>query len=197
MALVEEPDRVRVALSPLRRQLLDRLHNPASAAQLAAELELPRQRVNYHLRTLEKAGLIELVEERPRRGCTERIMQTTAGSFVVDPSVMGVAGDSDAARLRAGDTYAAGYLVDVAADTVRNVARMRASADQAGTRLLTFTIETQVQFAEPVDVHRFTDALCAAVSDTVAEFDTPGGRPYRLIVGGHPAPRPHTRGVEP
>jgi DNA-binding transcriptional ArsR family regulator len=196
MALVEEPDRVRLALSPLRRQLLDRLQQPASAAQLATELELPRQRVNYHLRTLEKAGLIELVEERRRRGCTERMMQVTAGSFIVDPSVMGVTGDSEAARLRSGDTYAAEYLIDVAADTVRNVARMRAGAEKAGTRLLTFTIETRARFAEPADVHRFTDALCAAVSDTVAAFDTPGGRPYRLVVGGHPAPAP-SPGVEP
>lgn len=187
MTLLEEPDRVRVALSPLRRQLLDRLHRPASATELAAELKLPRQRVNYHLRTLETAGLIELVEERPRRGCTERIMQTTAASFVVDPSVMA---NSDAARLHAGDTYAAEYLVDAAADTVRGVARMRAGAERAGTRLLTFTIESEVRFETPEDVHRFTDALAAAVAGTVAAFDTPGGRPYRLVVGGHPAPRP-------
>ncbi len=188
MALVEEPERVRLALNPLRRQLLDRLREPASASQLAVELALPRQRVNYHLRTLEKAGLVELAEERQRRGCTERLMRTTAGSFVVDPSVMGAGTNTDAARLRAGDTYAAEYLVDVAAGTVRDVARMRSGAEVAGTRLLTFTIETRVRFAEPADVHRFTDALTAAVADTVAAFDMPGGRPYRLVVGGHPAP---------
>ncbi len=72
---VEEPEKVRVALSPIRRQLLDLLREPSSATQLAAALELPRQRVNYHLRELEKAGLVELVEERQRRGFIERILR--------------------------------------------------------------------------------------------------------------------------
>jgi hypothetical protein len=38
-------------------------------------------------------------------------------------------------------------------------------------------------------VHRFTDALTEAVRRVVEEFDSEGGRPYRLIAGGHPAPR--------
>ena len=66
---IDSPDRVRLALSPVRRDLLKRLRTPSSASGLAAELELPRQRLNYHLKALETAGLVELVEERPRRGC--------------------------------------------------------------------------------------------------------------------------------
>ena len=62
--LLQEPERVRTALSPLRRSLLERLREPASATRVAAELGIPRQRVNYHLRELERAGLVELVEER-------------------------------------------------------------------------------------------------------------------------------------
>jgi DNA-binding transcriptional ArsR family regulator len=178
MALVEGADRVRLALSPLRRQLLERLRKPASAAQLAAELDLPRQRVGYHLRLLEQAGLIEMVQERQRRGCTERIMRTTAGSFLVDPGVMH--------DLRQGDRFAAEQLVALAADTVRQVARMRAKADEQGTRLLTFTLEAQVRLGRPADMHAFTDALAQAVAGVVAQFDQPQGREFRLVVGGHP-----------
>ena len=88
IALIDQPDRVRLALSPLRRQLLERLQTPASASQIAAELTIGRQRVNYHLRALERAGLLELVEERQRRGCTERVLVTRAKLFVVDPTVV-------------------------------------------------------------------------------------------------------------
>ena len=52
-------------------------------------MDLGRQRVNYHLRELEKAGLVHLVEERQRRGCVERILAARADAFVVDPAVMG------------------------------------------------------------------------------------------------------------
>jgi hypothetical protein len=38
VALLDEPDRLRVGLSPIRRRLLERLRQPASATQLASEL---------------------------------------------------------------------------------------------------------------------------------------------------------------
>jgi DNA-binding transcriptional ArsR family regulator len=188
MKLLEEPEKVRAALSPLRRELLRLLREPSSATQLAATLGLPRQRVNYHLRELERAGLVELVEERQRRGFVERILRATSAAFVVDPSVM----LGEFTRIH--DQYAAEHLVEVAAGTVRDVARMQNKADAAGKRLLTFTVEAEVRFAEPGDVHRFTDALTEAVRRTIEEFDSPSGRTYRLIAGGHPAPRSTSEG---
>jgi len=182
MTYLDEPEKVRQALSPIRRELLARLREPASATQLAALLGVPRQRVNYHLRALEDAGLLELVEERPRRGCVERILRTRPGALVVNPTVI----DAGVAQIH--DQYAAEHLVNVAAATVRDVARMQATAADAGKRLLTFTVEAEVRFATPGDVHAFTDALADAVRGVVATFDSPDGRPYRLVAGGHPAP---------
>ncbi len=146
---------------------------------------MPRQRVNYHLRALEDAGLVELVEERPRRGCVERILRTRPGAFVVDPAVMDVDGEFTHIH----DQYAAEHLVNVAAGTVRDVARMQAAAADQGKRLLTFTVEAAVRFGQPQDVHAFTDELAAAIRTVVERFDTKGGRPYRLVAGGHPEPR--------
>lgn len=185
MRYLEEPEQVRAALSPLRRQLLGLLQEPASASQLAQTLDLPRQRVNYHLKELEKAGLIELAEERQRRGFVERLFQATSAAIVVDPSVMTTGEERTFTRLH--DQYAAEHLVETAAATVREVARMQGKAADAGQRLLTFTLEAEVRFAEPSDLHRFTDALTAAVRRTVEDFDAEGGRPYRLIAGGFPA----------
>lgn len=126
--------------------------------------------MNYHLRELERAGLVELVEERRRRGCTERVL--AARSFVVDPAVIG-----------AQDDFAAGHLVNTATGLARDVARMQQAAERRGERLLTFTVEAEVGFEEPEDLERFTEALAR----TVAAFDGPGRR-YRVVVGGHPAP---------
>lgn len=187
---LEEPAEVRAALSPPRRELLAALREPASATQLAAALGLPRQRVNYHLRVLEAAGLVELVEERQRRGCVERILRAKPGALVVDPALMSADGGDDHRRrfTQIQDQYAAEHLVGVAAGAVRDVARMQARADESGKRLLTFTIEAEVRFAAPGDVHAFTDELTEAVRRTVARFDTGDGRPYRLVAGGYPAP---------
>jgi DNA-binding transcriptional ArsR family regulator len=159
----------RLTVSPLRRRLLDRLHEPASATQLATELGLSRQRVNYHLRALEDAGLVELVEERRRRGCVERVLRV---------------------RSTTSDQHAAERLIVAAGDIVRDVTRMQEAATHDGSRLLTFTIEAELAFAEPADLERFTDALATAIGQLASTFNTASatGRRYRLVAGAYPAP---------
>jgi DNA-binding transcriptional ArsR family regulator len=184
LALVEDPERVRVALSPIRRKLLVRLREPASASQVAAELGIGRQRVNYHLRALEDADLLELVELRPRRGFVERVLRTRADAFVVDPALLGAQHSAGASQ----DRFAAEHLVNTAAAVVRDVARMQAGAEREGTRLLTFTVETEVRLAAPSEVARLTHRIADLVAQAVSELDHASGRPYRIVVGGHPAP---------
>ena len=186
MMLVDDAKDVRLALSPIRRQLLERLREaPGSAVSLAAELDLPRQKVGYHLRALEDAGLVTLHEERARRGFTERLFTASADAFVIDPAILGAAVPH---AVEAQDRHAAEHLVATAAGMVRDVARMREAAQVQGKRLLTFTVETEVAFARPADLECFTDRLAEAVAGLVREFDTPqSGRRYRVVVGGHPA----------
>jgi DNA-binding transcriptional ArsR family regulator len=190
VALLDEPDRLRIGLSPIRRRLLERLRQPASATQLASELSMGRQRVNYHLRALEEAKLIDLVEERQRRGCIERILVARAQAFIVDPAVMTATSAAPAVSRAAQDKFSAEHLIDTAADLVRDVTRMRVQAEKQGARLLTFTMQTDVSFAEPADLERFTTALAEFVARETAKHHTPqGGRRYRIVVGGHPSPR--------
>jgi DNA-binding transcriptional ArsR family regulator len=202
VALLDEPDRLRIGLSPIRRRLLERLRQPASATQLASELAMGRQRVNYHLRALEQAKLVDLVEERQRRGCVERILMARAQAFIVDPGVMTAKTGSGSRATTAGlavspavqDKFSAEHLIDTAADTVRDVTRMRAQSEKQGTRLLTFTMQTDVSFAEPGDLERFTTAVAEFVAREAAKFHTPGGRRYRVVIGGHPSPRSDSTG---
>ncbi len=63
---------------------------------------------------------------------------------------------------------------------------MQAAAGEQGKRLLTFTIETELGFAAPADVHLFTDELATAMAELAQRFTTTGGRRYRVIIGGHP-----------
>ena len=179
--LLAHDDQIRAALPPLRRRLLQLLDEPASAAELARRTDLPRQKINYHLRVLEDAGLVELVETRARRGCTERLLRATSSELVVDPQLVD---GSD--RVRSRDRYAAEHLSNIAARTVRDVTRLRDGAERTGKRLLTFTLETEIEFAQPADVHAFTGALADAVAELSTRYATPGGRRYRVIAGGHP-----------
>ena len=181
VGLMEEGQQVRSALSPMRTRLLDLLRQPASATELGQVLGLPRQKINYHLRVLEAAGLVRVVETRARRGFTERVLQAAAQEFVVDPQLMG-----SKSGVRSRDRFAAEHLMDVATDAVRDVSRLWSGAEKSGKRLLTFTIEADVSFADPADVHAFTNELAEAVAAVSARHSSPAGRRYRVVVGGYP-----------
>ena len=88
VAVIGDPAAAEVSLDPVRARLLAELAEPASATMLAARVGLPRQKVNYHLRALERHGLVELVEERRKGNCTERVLRATAASYVISPSAL-------------------------------------------------------------------------------------------------------------
>jgi DNA-binding transcriptional ArsR family regulator len=185
LALVSDATKARAALSPLRRDLLERLHTPGSASTLAAQLSLPRQKLAYHLRVLEEAGLVKLAEERQRRGFTERMLVACADTFVLDPSL--VAGTTEARASGVQDRHASDHLVRVAADLVREVARMREAADREGKRLLTLTLEAELAFATPGDFDAFVEELADSVTALAKRYCAKGGRRYRLVAAAHPA----------
>ena len=129
------------------------LAEPGSSTSVAAALGLPRQQVNYHLRTLERHNLVCMVEERPKRGLTERVMLATARAYVVSPSSLGDSA-ADPARTDRLSTY---YLIAVAARMVREVADLARGADEARKPLATLAIDSELRFAvsrRPGRVHR-------------------------------------------
>jgi DNA-binding transcriptional ArsR family regulator len=86
VAVIEDPAAAEASLDPIRARLLAELAEPASASTLAARVGLPRQKVNYHLRALERHGLVELVEERKKGNMTERVLRATAASYLISPA---------------------------------------------------------------------------------------------------------------
>ena len=187
--VIDDPTAAVAALA-VRARLLAELARPGSASTLAGRVGLTRQRVNYHLRTLEADGLVTLVREQRRRGLTERVMQASAAAYVVSPGALGQAA---VAPERAADRLSASYLVALAARVVREVGDLVKGADRAGKRLATLSLDTQVSFRSAADRAKFARELTDAVSGLVARYhdaDAPSGRAYRLILMAHP---PHGR----
>ncbi len=174
-------------LNPLRLQILERLREPDSASGLSRLMNLPRQKLNYHLRELEKHGLIEQVEERKKGNCVERIVRATARHYLINPEALGnLATDPSTIQ----DRFSSTYLVAVAARAIRDLAVLRTRAEKAGKKLATFTLETNVRFASAADQHAFTEELANAVAKLVAKYHnekTAGGRQYKFIIGAYPA----------
>ena len=66
--MIEDPAAAAVALEPIRARLQAELAEPRSAAMLASRVGLSRQKVNYHLRALERHGLVREANIAADRG---------------------------------------------------------------------------------------------------------------------------------
>lgn len=188
LELIHDPSRAAVLLDPLRLRLVEQLQaEPDSASGLARRLKLPRQKLNYHLRELEKEGFVELVEERRKGNCIERVVRATARAYVIDPNIMGALG-IDPAQFQ--DRFSSTYLVAVAAKAIRDVASLRQRAEKAGKRLATFTLQTELRFASAADRAAFVEELTAEVARLAAKYhdeQATGGRKFQFVIGAYPA----------
>jgi DNA-binding transcriptional ArsR family regulator len=190
VAVIEDPAAAEAALEPARARLLAHLTEPSSAARLATAMGLPRQKVNYHLRTLERHGLVELVTERRKGNVTERLLQAAAASYVISPSALAAVAPDPA---RAPDRLSARWLLAVAAQLVRDVGDLISGATRAQRKLATFAMDGQVRFASAADRAAFAGELAQAVTALVAKYhdeQAAGGREHRLVIAIHPSVQP-------
>jgi DNA-binding transcriptional ArsR family regulator len=187
--VIEDPAAATVALGPIRSRLLSELAAPASAANLAARVGLPRQKVNYHLRALEAHGLVQLAEERKWGGLTERLLVATAASYVVSPAGLGPVAQAPDREL---DRMSANYLLALGGRVVREVGDLVRRAKKAGKRLATLTMDTEIRFRSAGERAAFSHELTEAITRLVAKYhdeSAPGGRVHRLVVVAHPLPQ--------
>ncbi len=187
LSLLREPERAATLLNPLRIRLLGYLRQPDSASGLARRLGLPRQRVNYHLRELEKEELVELVEERKKGNCVERLLRASARSYLISPEALGDLA-ADPAQLT--DRFSWAYLAATAARAIHDLGELRARADAAGKRLATMTMESEVRFATASARESFARELSQAVASLVAKYHdekAARGRRFKLMLGVYPA----------
>lgn len=189
--VIEDPASATDLLDPLRSRILAELGQPGSASSLAPTLGQSRQKVNYHLKALEANGLVTLVEERPRRGLTERVFQASARSYVVGPAAVG----PTAVDTHRTDRLSSRYLIALGARLVTEVADLVRRADRAGKPLATLSIDTDIRLASAEARAGFTEDLAAAVRDLAATYHdetAPEGRWHRLVVAAHPKPPTQT-----
>jgi len=117
---VEKTEQAGALFHPLRVEVLKRLAEPRACPELAAELSETTQKIYYHVKILEKAGLVTKVEERRVRGIMEGLYQARARSYWLSAGLVGRVGG--ARRVR--DEASLGYLLDLAADIHADVARL-------------------------------------------------------------------------
>jgi DNA-binding transcriptional ArsR family regulator len=187
VAVIEDATVAEVSLDPVRLRLLTELVEPASATMLAKKVGLPRQRVNYHLKMLEAHGLVELVEERRKGNCIERMMRGVAISYVISPAVLA---SMQPDPTRSPDGLSARWLLALASRLVRDTGALIGAAAKARKSLATFAVDSEVRFASAADRAAFAEELTTTVAALVSKHhdeNAEGGRRHQLVVAIHPS----------
>lgn len=158
VTVLHDPDAVVDTLRPFRRRILAVLDTPASATEVARRLETTRQRVNYHMRYLEEAGLVVLHEERQRRGLTERVMRRSSPIVLVDPSAF------DTGGLERSDVAGVSGVVSMATDVIRQAAEVATEAGRRRERVAAAVLDTRIRVESPAALRSMLEEVAAAIA---------------------------------
>lgn len=187
--VVEEPEQARTLLHDTRLEILERLTNPESAASLATAMNLPRQRLNYHLRELAAQGLIETVSESTRGSVRERTYRRAGRCYAISAHALGTLG---ARPEHVQDRFSSAYQIAVANQAIADLALLRAGAAAAGKALPTMTLEVDVRFKDAESRSAFAQELSDSIAALVRKYhddEAPGGRTFKFFAGSYPKPK--------
>ena len=187
---VHEPHELQALAHPLRLKLLDALRTPSSSAAAARVLGEPRQNVNYHLKELERAGLIERVGERRAGGFTEALFRSVGSTIVVSPR----AAWSDPRRLDAlRDQLSLENLVLLGERLGRDAAELLDRAAFDGEEIASAAVEAEVHFADEDARAAFLREYLAAIGPLLRKHGRKRGAAYRVALSVYPDPEPAER----
>ena len=109
---IESIEQLRAVADLLRLRIIDLLQKqPMTVTQLGETMGEAPAKVHYHVRELEKVGLLKLVETREKGGILEKYYQPIARELSVDRALLSAPSDESQRMLRALlDQIAEGFL---------------------------------------------------------------------------------------
>ena len=181
--MVRDSDALRALSHPTRIELLERLREPASAAEVARQLGQPRQRVNYHLKALEGSGLVEKVGTRRAGNFVESLYRAAAGAFLVAPEVAW-ANPRRMAALRRDQSL--GALVEIGARLQHDAAALLDSAAFDEQIVASAAVAAETCFASAQERAAFLREYLTATRALIDKYGSRRGEAYRVVMAVHP-----------
>lgn len=93
--ILDDLEALKVYFDPLRTRIIEEVaHQPRTVHEIADALDVPFTRLYYHIKLLEKHGIIRVVATRAMQGAVEeKHYQVTARQFVVARDLLTVVSD--------------------------------------------------------------------------------------------------------
>lgn len=85
---IRELSTAKVLLNPIRIELVRRLRQPCTCAELSAQMGLSAQRIGNHLKALRDAGLVSVTKSRRVRNLIEATYQAEGKAYWLSPKLL-------------------------------------------------------------------------------------------------------------
>jgi len=183
LEVVDSPEAIACLTDPVRQRILRALRQEGSASSISRTLNQPRQKLAYHIKKLEQAGLLKHIRDQKKGNCTERILKATATRYLLAPNAVG----SDLSTDELQDRLSANALLALAAGCIDEVCQVQQAAGHK--RISTISLDTEVGFCDQEEKAAFAEALARSFTEVAARFpvreDVPQQR-FKLIIGAYP-----------
>jgi DNA-binding transcriptional ArsR family regulator len=182
---VRDPDAVAALTHPTRVRILDALRSPDSAAGAARALGESRQRVNYHLKELARAGLVRPAGERRKGNFVEQLYEAVASTFVVSPRL---AWGDERRQHALADQVSLEHLVELGERLQRDASGLLDRAAFDAETIPSASVEAEVSFADAESRRAFMEDYLAALGPLLDKHGAKRGAPFRVAVAVYPDP---------
>ncbi len=183
MLLVRDAERLGALAHPMRVQILEALREPGSAAAVARRIGQARQKVNYHLKELDQAGLVKLVGERRTGNFVESLYQAVARTFLISPEVVWADGRrSETLRTQ----HSLGTLVLLGERLQHDAAVLLDKAAYEGREIASASVVAEARFATEEEREAFLGAYLRATAELLEKYGNRDGEGYRVVLAAYP-----------
>src|SRR4051812_26516191 len=138
---IEDVDQAAALLKPQRIEMLKLMDRPRTCPELGKIFGETAQKIYYHIKALQNAGLVEQVGERRVRGTVEGSYQAAARSYWLAADLVGQIGGQDVTR----DQVSLRHLLSLTEEMQSDIGHL---AQQVGKEIPSLGVSLHVELAD-------------------------------------------------
>ncbi len=181
--LLDDPEQVAAVAHPVSARILQALRRPDTAASVARAFGRSRQYVSYHLKELERLGLVRRAGERRKGNFLEQIYEATARRFVVSSRFA-----IDPGRLASvfRDQVSLSQLSDLGERLQRDAAELVDLAAFEGKKIPSASVEAELRLPDEAARAAFMAELVDTLKALLAKHGRKKGQRFRVALAAYP-----------
>ncbi|HEX9989513.1 MAG TPA: helix-turn-helix domain-containing protein [Chloroflexia bacterium] len=184
---IERVEQATTLLKPHRIELLKRMDQPRTCPELAGFFGETPQKIYYHVKALENAGLVERTGERRVRGVVEGFYQAKARSYWLAPQLVGRSGG----RRSAQDQMSLRVLLSLAEEIHDDIGHL---AQETAREVPSLGLSAHIHLPDGNRRAEFLQEVQRAFQDLARKYGLPEGdttpagpgQGFRLVLACYP-----------